>query len=99
MTENHNIPSEMAMSKLTSAQLRLEEAKYLYMQFRTSCGPPTDTYFLMAVYFDSYLFSLISVEDILPAGKDEVRNVPEFAFLKALRNISAHHSVLAVLRV
>jgi hypothetical protein len=87
---------EDAMAKLTSAQLRLEHASYFLRSFLANCGPPQDSYFHMTAYFDAFLFSLVSVEEMLEEPKrSALRNCAEFRFMKVLRNVTTHHSVLA----
>lgn len=55
-----------------------------------------DSYWLMVGYFDAYLFALASIADMASkAVKARLDGVPVFRFFKALRNVSAHHSVLA----
>jgi hypothetical protein len=50
----------------------------------------------MVCYFDSFLFSIVSVEEMVDATtKETLRNIDVFRFVKALRNITGHHSVLA----
>jgi hypothetical protein len=86
---------EDRMSGMTPAQLRLAEAEYFYLQFlkHSRCG---DCYFLMVSYFDSFLFTLITIEEMIVKNlRLRLRDIPEFAFLKELRNINTHHSVLA----
>lgn len=87
---------ESEMAKLSSWELRLREAQYFYLQFLAHCGPPRDSYFLMASYFDAFLFALVSVEEMVTdATKVKLKTIEVFRFVKALRNISMHHSVLA----
>jgi hypothetical protein len=86
---------EDRMSGMTPAQLRLAEAEYFYLQFlkHSRCG---DCYFLMVSYFDSFLYALITIEEMIVKNLQlRLRDIPEFAFLKELRNINTHHSVLA----
>jgi len=86
---------EQSMSAASPSRLRFAEAEYFHTQFLKNCGPPVDSYFLMVCYFDAFLFALISVEEMVSdAAKDHLRANSEFRFLKALRNISSHHSVL-----
>ena len=90
---------ETEMVKLSAPRLRLEEAKYFYSQFVAHCGPPRDSYFLMVAYFDAFLFALVSVEDMVPISvKAQLKSNEVFRFVKALRNITMHHSVLAALQ-
>lgn len=87
---------ETEMVLLTTAQLRYREADYFYTQFLAHCGPPHDSYFQMVCYFDSFLFALTSVEEMVDtSSKATLRDVEVFRFIKALRNITMHHSVLA----
>jgi hypothetical protein len=51
----------------------------------------------MAGYFDAFLFSLASVWDMSkPPIRAKLKGISSFRFVKALRNIAAHHSILAV---
>lgn len=87
---------ETEMSTLTTAQLRYYEAKYFYSQFIVNSGPPCDSYFKMVCYFDAFLFALVSVEEMIDeSDRDRLREIDVFRFVKALRNITMHHSVLA----
>ena len=87
---------ETEMAELSSAQLRLAQAQYFYESFLASCGPPRDSYFHMASNFDAFLFSIASIEDMISGlSKDELRSSEAFRFVKALRNVTTHHSVLA----
>jgi hypothetical protein len=86
---------EADMSALSAPGLRCAEAQYFLSRFIENCGPPVDSYFLMVCYFDAFLFSLISVEEMISSeAKEHLRRKDVFRFLKALRNISSHHSVL-----
>ena len=80
------------------ANLRCHEAEYFFHCFLRACGGPDhhDDYFTMIAFFDAYLFSIVSIEDMV--AKDEralLHNIDLFRFLKALRNVTSHHSVLA----
>ena len=86
---------ELEMSTLTTAQLRYFEAEYFYSQFIANSGPPREVYFKMVCYFDAFLFALVSVEEMIDASaKAHLREIEVFRFVKALRNITMHHSVL-----
>jgi hypothetical protein len=88
--------NEQQISQAEPAFLRFNEAKYLYHQFITHCGPPADSYFHMIAYFDSFLFCLISIEEMVPDGKRNILHLKDvFRFLKAARNVTTHHSILA----
>src|SRR5712692_11385221 len=88
--------NESEMSKATTAELRLGAAQYFYTQYLKHCGPPLDSYFLMVNYFDAFLFALTSIEEMIDQhSKKALRANQTFRFLKALRNITTHHSVLA----
>jgi hypothetical protein len=87
---------EQKMAALTTAQLRYCEAEYFYSQFTANCGPPRDSYFKMVCYFDAFLFALVSIEEMIDDSvKERLRKIDVFLFVKALRNITMHHSVLA----
>jgi hypothetical protein len=50
----------------------------------------------MVCYFDAFLFALASVEEMVDdARKAKLKSNSTFRFVKALRNINAHHSILA----
>ena len=86
---------EEELALLTSAQLRRSEAEYFCSQFVKACGPP-DSYFRMISYFDAFLFTLVSIEEIVDdSRKVALRANDTFRFVKALRNVTAHHSILA----
>lgn len=80
---------------LSSPLFRFAEADYFFSRFVESCGPPSDSYFRMVCYFDAFLFTLISIEEMVAEDvKKKLNSKPVFKFLKAMRNISTHHSVL-----
>ncbi|MBN8947910.1 hypothetical protein ACVCL3_10780 [Rhodanobacter sp. UC4437_H4] len=93
------------MSKIAAGQfaemsaplLRLTEAKYLFEQFKSARNAePNHGLFLLTVYFDSLLFCLISVEEMVDEKtRKTLRGLNSFLFFKALRNITTHHSVLS----
>ena len=86
---------EEELALLTSPQLRRSEAEYFCSQFLKACGPP-DSYFKMISYFDAFLFTLVSIEEIVDETKKAaLRGNDTFRFVKALRNVTAHHSILA----
>src|SRR6056297_1906356 len=92
--------SVIDFTHLTPTELRLAESKHLYEQFRESGRADHDqTLFLMTMFFDSFLFCLISIEEMTSvAKKDLLRETQIFRFFKALRNISTHHSILTGLK-
>lgn len=81
---------------LTPAALRLAEARFLFERLKDSGRADHDsTLFLMTTYFDSFLFCLVSIEEMITdTQRDSIRSIPVFRFFKALRNITTHHSVL-----
>jgi hypothetical protein len=88
--------NEKQISESEPVCLRFKGAQHLYEKFIESCGPPRDSYFHMITYFDAFLFSYVSIEEMI--DKDEKTKLNEldvFKFLKAARNITTHHSVLA----
>lgn len=88
--------SEPEISIANPALLRYNEASFFLSCFRTSCGPPHDSYFEMIAYIDAFLFCLISVEDMLSEERKKLlRKKAVFKFLKAARNITGHHTILA----
>ena len=82
---------------MSAAKLRLTEAQYLFEQFKAvRNAEPNHGLFLLTVYFDSLLFCLISIEEMVDtATKSTLRQIDSFRFFKALRNITSHHSVLS----
>lgn len=78
------------------SKLRYKEAIYLRTQFVRYCGPPQDSYFHMIVYLDTFLFCFVSIEELISLDKKrQLNQIPVFKFLKACRNVTAHHSILA----
>jgi hypothetical protein len=77
--------------------LRLTEARYLFDRFKSARNAkPNHGLFLLTVYFDAFLFCLVSIEEMVDtATRDKLRALPSFLFFKALRNIATHHSVLS----
>lgn len=50
----------------------------------------------MVCYFDAFLFSFVSVEEMInESNRNRLLERDVFRFVKALRNITMHHSVLA----
>lgn len=87
---------ETEMAPLSTPQLRHREASYFCSQFIAHCGPPHDSYFHMVCYFDAFLAALTSVEEMVDnSSKATLAGNDAFRFIKALRNITTHHSVLA----
>ncbi|MCB1569806.1 MAG: hypothetical protein KDI72_01790 [Xanthomonadales bacterium] len=87
---------EISLSKLTPAALRLSHAEYFLDQYRAHMGPPIDSYWLMIGYFDAFLFALASVFDMSDRRlRGKFKGNQPLSFFVALRNITAHHSVLA----
>ncbi|WP_312252481.1 hypothetical protein [Stenotrophomonas sp.] len=82
---------------MSAPLLRLNEAKFLLNRFNASRNvDPNEGLFLLTVYFDSFLFSLISVEEMVDdQTRAALRAMDSFLFFKALRNVSTHHSVLS----
>jgi hypothetical protein len=87
---------EHEISKTDPAFFRYLEAKYLCGRFLDSCGPPRDSYFQMILYFDAFLFCFVSIEEMVsPEEKKGLNQLDIFKFLKAARNVTTHHSILA----
>jgi len=87
---------EQQISKSEPVYLRFQEAKNLYENFIYSCSPPHDSYFHMITYFDAFLFLYVSIEEMIDEHtKNRLNQLDVFKFLKAARNITTHHSVLA----
>jgi len=88
--------NEAALTSLTPPQLRACEAERFLQLYLESCAPPHDSYFDMICHSDAFLFTLISVEEMVDSQcHGRIGGIPVFRFLKALRNITTHHSVLA----
>ena len=87
-------------AEMSAPFLRLTEAKYLFDQFKHARNAdPNYGLFLLTVYFDSLLFCFVSIEEMVDTStRDKIRAIQSFAFFKALRNISTHHSVLSGLK-
>ena len=87
---------EIEISTALPARLRYSHAEYFRNQYIIHCGPPIDSYWLMIGYFDAFLFSLASVYDMADRPVQiQLEKIDSFRFFKALRNITAHHSILA----
>ncbi|MHB1579109.1 MAG: hypothetical protein ACYCTK_08615 [Acidithiobacillus ferrooxidans] len=84
-------------AEMSAPMLRLTEAKYLFDQFKSARNAePNHGLFLLTVYFDAFLFCLVSIEEMVDTTtRDNLRAIPSFLFFKALRNIATHHSVLS----
>lgn len=82
--------------KLNPSELRLREASFLVDRFFEACNAEhNDTLFLMTTYFDSFLFCFVSIEEMVSSEQRvALRESNLFRFIKALRNISTHHSIL-----
>lgn len=88
--------NEQAITQADPVLLRYKEAQYLYVKFEAACGPPRDSYFEMIVYFDAFLFCFVSIEEMVSKEiKEKLNDLDVFKFLKAARNVTTHHSVLA----
>ncbi|MGO9613127.1 MAG: hypothetical protein ACLPX5_08835 [Dissulfurispiraceae bacterium] len=88
--------NEEELARQSPASLRIAEAEYFLQGYVKHCGPPIDSYFGMVCCFDAFLFALVSVEDMLkPDTRKRLNEDSFFKFIKALRNITAHHSILA----
>jgi len=85
---------------MSAPMLRLTEARYLFEQFKSArSADPNYGLFLLTVYFDSFLFGFISIEEMVDAStRDKLRKIGSFLFFKALRNISTHHIVLSSIK-
>lgn len=87
---------EQTLANTPPALLRLTHAEYFLAEYVKHSGPPVDSYWLMVGYFDAFLFALASVHDMAPQLiRDKLATISVFRFFKALRNVTAHHSVLA----
>jgi hypothetical protein len=79
----------------TIAKLRWAEARRLLELFEKSRGPACPDRFMMTLYFNCFLFELISVEELVSEqAKRALRCSDVFLFLKALRNTAAHERIL-----
>lgn len=88
--------NEVELSKLSAPSLRLAQAKYHHQKYVDHCGPPRDDLFLMITYLDAFLATIVSVEELVPEPtKLQLRRIPEFMFMAALRNLATHHSIIA----
>jgi hypothetical protein len=77
--------------------LRLREAIFFREKFDESCSPATqDSYFLWIAYSDAFLMSIVSLEELIgPRKQGRLRASDLFRFLKAIRNITVHHTVIS----
>ncbi len=82
----------------------MQEAFYFYEQFRLACGqpsyqlgePPKENQFLWITYADSFLAMLVSVEEFVSsATRKALLKSNLYRFIKQLRNITVHRTVLA----
>lgn len=90
------VMNEQEVSKSEPVVLRFRGSQCLYRKFIESCGPPRDSYFHMITYFDAFLFAYISIEEMTDNDiKNSLNRLDVFKFLKAARNITTHHSILA----
>ena len=88
--------NELDLSKLSAPSLRMAQAKYHHQKYIEHCGPPTDDLFLMIAYLDAFLAAIVSVEELVPKTvKKQLRQIPAFMFIVALRNLTTHHAVIA----
>ena len=87
---------EVTISTIDPAILRHEEAIYLCSEFLSHCVSPKESTFHMITYLDSFLFCFISIEEMV-SDEDKIllKKSPIFNFLKAARNVTAHHVILA----
>jgi len=87
---------QIDMRDLDSGNVRLIEAEYFLNQYVANTGPH-DSYFLMVCYLDAFLFTLISIEELVSQSvRHTLHQKDAFLFLKALRNTNAHHIVLGI---
>ena len=87
---------EQQVTKSEPAHFRFHEAKTLYENFLQSCAPPHDSHFHMITYFDAFLFLYVSIEEMVDKNtKNKLHQLNVFSFLKAARNVTTHHSILA----
>jgi hypothetical protein len=87
---------EQTLANTPPALLRLMHAEHFLAEYVRHSGPPVDSYWLMVGYFDAFLFALASVHDMASQLiRDKLATISTFRFFKALRNVTAHHSVLA----
>ncbi len=56
--------SEPQLSGMSPFEVRFYEATYFLKRYVKWSGPPRDSYFLKIAYFDGFLFSLVSVENM-----------------------------------
>ena len=88
--------NEIELSTAGPPKVRLKEAVFFRDKFITACGPPLDSNFEMIVYFDAFLFTIVSIEEMVERRERQKLQASDvFLFLKAARNVTTHHSVLA----
>jgi hypothetical protein len=87
---------EIQLSTAVPPVVRFREAAFFRTKFITASGPPVDSHFEMIAFFDAFLFSIVSIEDMVNNSlKSRLQTAEVFLFLKAARNVTTHHSVLA----
>lgn len=91
------IPADQ-FSNMSAAALRLAEAQFVLEKYsEASRAPHNETLFLLTTYFDAFLFCFVSIEEMVGDAqkKKAIQAIPIFTFIKALRNIATHHSILS----
>ena len=87
---------EQTFANTHPALLRLTHAEHFLTEYVRHSGPPMDSYWLMIGYFDAFLFAVASAYDMASQPvRDKLAAISAFRFFRALRNVTAHHSVLA----
>lgn len=75
--------------------LRLQESVRMLELYNRAQGERYDSYFDMICFSDAFLFLLVSVEELTTEeARAALKLLPIFQFLKQMRNVTAHHSVL-----
>jgi len=77
-------------------RIRYEEANYFLTEYIRYSSQPCDCYFGMIAAFDAFLFCFVSIEEMVSATQRQSLNKSSiFKLLKAFRDVSTHHSILA----
>ena len=84
------------VKRFSPPALRFEQSKRFLSLFNHASRPNGDCWFDMVMFFDAFLFSFVSIEEMVPKStRAQLQGIESFKFFKALRNITTHHSVIA----
>jgi hypothetical protein len=84
------------VSNFSPPALRFAQAKRFLNLFNHASRPNGDCWFDMVMYFDAFLFCFVSIEEMVsPPARKQLQLIESFKFFKAMRNVTAHHSIIA----